>query len=162
MELVDINDLLADVATSFSGQAEVGGIELRVARPEGPRESLENQARLVVQGDAGRLDQVLSNLVANALRYTPPGGTITLDARLDGASVQILVTDTGAGIAPKDLPFIFDRFWRGDRARTHTSGAGSGLGLSIANQLVKAHNGEIEVVSEIGKGTTFTVKLPVQ
>jgi signal transduction histidine kinase len=157
-ELVDVNDLLADVATSFSGQAEAGGIELRVANCELP----EDQKQLVVPGDAGRLDQVLSNLVANALRYTPPGGTITLAANHEDGEVEITVADTGAGIAPEDLPFIFDRFWRGDRARTHTSGAGSGLGLSIANQLVKAHGGKIEVVSQLGEGTTFTVKLPAR
>jgi two-component system OmpR family sensor kinase/two-component system sensor histidine kinase BaeS len=157
-EQVDINDLLADVATSFSGQAEAGGIELQVADGE----AAENQKTLVIQGDAGRLDQVLSNLVANALHFTPQGGAITLAAKHDSDMVEITVADTGAGIAPEDLPFIFDRFWRGDRARTHTSGAGSGLGLSIANQLVKAHNGQIEVASEIGKGTIFTIKLPVQ
>jgi two-component system OmpR family sensor kinase/two-component system sensor histidine kinase BaeS len=159
-ELVDIDDLLADVATSFSGQAEAGGIALRVAHSEAPWGLPEEQKRLVVEGDAGRLDQVLSNLVANALRYTPQGGTVTLAAKLDGDKVEIAVVDSGAGIAPEDLPFIFDRFWRGDRARTHSGGAGSGLGLSIANQLVKAHGGEIEVASEIDRGTTFTLKLP--
>ena len=115
--------------------------------------------RLVVRGDAGRLDQVLSNLVANALRHTPRGGTITLAATGIRDRVQLQVSDTGDGIAPEDLPYIFDRFWRADRARTHSSGS-TGLGLAIASQLVKAHGGDIHVTSELGKGTTFTVDLP--
>ncbi|MFN8495076.1 MAG: HAMP domain-containing sensor histidine kinase [Caldilineaceae bacterium] len=170
-EQVDACDLLADVATSFSGQAEGAGIELRVAggawqaardlgargREQGAGDT--EMPRLVVRGDAGRLDQVLSNLVANALRHTPRGGTITLAAAGIGDRVQIQVSDTGEGIAAADLPFIFDRFWRADRARTHSSGS-TGLGLAIASQLVKAHGGDIRVASELGKGTTFTVDLP--
>jgi len=151
-ERVDVGDLLADVATSFSGQAEAAGIELRVENGA--------TASLTVQGDAGRLDQVLSNLVSNALRHTGQGGSIVLRARGVDGFVQMTIVDTGEGIAAADLPFIFDRFWRADRARTHGGGAGSGLGLSIANQLVKAHGGKIEVASQVGQGTTFTIALP--
>lgn len=170
-EQVDVCDLLADVATSFSGQAEGAGIELRmthdalrITRDEGAGSEEQGAGdaempRLVVRGDAGRLDQVLSNLVANALRHTPHGGTITLAAIGGSDRVQIQVSDTGEGIAPEDLPFIFDRFWRADRARTHSSGS-TGLGLAIASQLVKAHGGDIRVASELGQGTTFTVDLP--
>jgi signal transduction histidine kinase len=155
-EAVDVGDLLADVVTSFSGQAEATGIELR-HQECGVR---NGESPLLVEGDAGRLDQVLSNLVANAIRYTPPQGEITLAAAQHNGRIQITVSDTGEGIASADLPYIFDRFWRADHARTHSSGAGSGLGLSIANQLVKAHGGDIQVKSELGKGTTFTVTLP--
>lgn len=155
-ELVDVGDLLADVVTSFGGQAENAGIELRHSGC-GAR---NGDAPLLVEGDAGRLDQVLSNLVANAIRHTPPGGTVALAAIPVDGRVQITVTDTGEGIAPADLPFVFDRFWRANRARTHTGGAESGLGLAIANQLVKAHGGEIKVVSTLAMGTTFTVELP--
>jgi len=151
-ERVDVGDLLADVTTSFSGQAEAAGIELRVEN--GTTESL------TIQGDAGRLDQVLSNLVSNAIRHTPQGGRITLRARTVDGFVQMTIVDTGEGIAAADLPFIFDRFWRADRARTHGGGASSGLGLSIANQLIKAHGGKIEVASQVGQGTTFTITLP--
>jgi two-component system sensor histidine kinase BaeS len=119
---------------------------------------------LTLYGDPGRLDQVLSNLVSNALRHTPAHGSITLGATAvqKGASeqIQLTVADTGEGIANEDLPFIFDRFWRGDRARTHTEGTGSGLGLAITGQLVKAHGGTITVASAPGRGTTFTVTLP--
>lgn len=155
-ESVDVGDLLADVVTSFSGQAESAGIGLSIVDCRLP----VAQTSLVIQGDAGRLDQVLSNLVANALRHTPSGGAITLAATAEDSRVRITVTDTGEGIAPADLPFIFDRFWRADRARSHTGGVGSGLGLAIASQLVQAHGGAIKVESELGKGTTFTIDLP--
>ena len=151
VETVDILELLTDVQTSFSGQAEVAEIDLRV---EGPVE------RLTVQGDAGRLDQVFSNLVANALRYTPPGGEIVLSARAVPGAVEIVVRDSGKGIAPEELPYIFDRFWRGDAARGRSTG-GSGLGLAIARQLVRAHKGTIEVASNVGVGTRLSVTLPV-
>jgi signal transduction histidine kinase len=154
-EPVDVAELLADVGTSFGGQAEAAGITLSVTSAPG----------LALIADAGRLDQVLSNLVANALRYTPAGGAITLAGEPislpDGRSgARIIVADTGAGIPAADLPFIFDRFWRGDRARGRFDGAGSGLGLAIARQLVHAHGGRIAAESTPGRGTTFTLDLP--
>jgi signal transduction histidine kinase len=149
-ERVDVRGLLADVATSFGGQAAAAGVALQVTTPD-------DALKPAVTADAGRLDQVLSNLVANALRHTPTGGVITLSASTQDGSVQIVVADTGSGIPAADLPYIFDRFWRGDRAR---AGAGSGLGLAIARQLVLAHDGRIEVSSTEGIGTAFTVTLP--
>ncbi len=152
-EGVDLADLLADAVTSFSGQAEEAGIGLELA--------LADNSPAIVHGDADRLDQVLGNLISNALRYTPAGGSVILSARREGDGLAIRVTDTGEGIPAADLPFVFDRFWRGDRARTHREGAGSGLGLSIASQLVQAHRGTLSVQSELGKGTEFVIRLPL-
>lgn len=103
---------------------------------------------------------MLGNLMANALRYTSSGGTITLRAESMPGGICITVDDTGAGIPAEDLPYIFDRFWRGDRSRSHLGGAGSGLGLAIARQLVRAHGGCISVQSKLGQGTIFTIELP--
>lgn len=156
-ESVDVPELLADVATSFGGQAEAAEVVLTASSAPG----------LTVIADAGRLDQVLSNLAANALRHTPQGGAITLRAEAispsEGESgARIVVSDTGEGIPAEDLPFIFDRFWRGDRSRSRTGGVGSGLGLAIARQLVHAHGGRIRVESTVGRGTTFIIELPLE
>jgi two-component system OmpR family sensor kinase/two-component system sensor histidine kinase BaeS len=154
MEPVNVADLLADVATSFSGQAEAQGVELGV-------ETAVLPPNTNIQGDAGRLDQVLSNLVVNALKHTPVDGRISLSAKLVDSTVQIQVTDTGEGIPEADLPFIFERFWRGDRARTHSGGVGGGLGLAIVKQMVVAHNGRIAASSTPHLATTFTLTFPV-
>jgi heavy metal sensor kinase len=118
----------------------------------------EDQAQ--VQGDADRLKQLLLNLVSNAIAYTPAEGSVTLSLhRRPDNWVRVTVADTGVGIAPEDLPHIFDRFWRVDRARTRAAG-GSGLGLSIAMSIAEAHGGTLTVDSEPGKGSTFEVLLP--
>jgi two-component system sensor histidine kinase BaeS len=103
--------------------------------------------------------QVLGNLVTNALRATSAGGSVTLSSTVDGTAVVIRVADTGTGIAPAALPHVFDRFWRADSARGRRTG-GSGLGLSIARQIVTDHGGTITVASKLGVGTTFTITLP--
>jgi two-component system, OmpR family, sensor histidine kinase BaeS len=152
-EDVDVSELLADVQTSFSGQAEAAGIALGV-------DLASDRQQLVIQADRDRLDQVLGNLVANALRHTQNGGKIILHAEHIAGGVHLVIQDTGDGIPAEDLPFIFDRFWRGDRSRSHQAGAGSGLGLAISKQLILAHKGKIGVESAIGMGTTFTIDLP--
>ncbi len=148
-EQVDIGELLADVATSFSGQAEAAGVDLQYA-VSGEQEALR------IQGDAGRLDQVLSNLVANALDHTLSGGKIRMYASPGQDGILIKVSDNGSGILDEDLPFVFDRFWRGESSR----GSSSGLGLAIAQQLIQAHGGQISVESQLNEGTTFTINLP--
>jgi len=146
---VDVRALLDGVASGAQAMAQEKGIALQV----------DAGTPLIVEGDASRLRQVLNNLIGNALRYTPPGGTITLHTDQDADHVTLSVTDTGPGIPARDLPYIFDRFYRGDAARDRASG-GSGLGLAIARALAEAHGGEIHVQSHVGQGTTFTLVLP--
>ncbi len=149
---VDVRELLADLVTSFGPMAETAGITLS-ATTDGAADDL------TVMGDVGRLDQVLTNLVTNALRHTETGGAVTLHAGPTVAGVRITVTDNGEGIPADDLPYVFERFWRGDPARSHRGGAGGGLGLAIARQLIEAHGGAIEVESEAGQGTRFVIDL---
>ncbi|MEM7124870.1 MAG: ATP-binding protein [Chloroflexota bacterium] len=110
--------------------------------------------------DPERIMQVLSNLISNAVRHTNPDGTIHLQAQVHDNSVHLRVRDTGSGIAPQDMPGVFERFYRADRTRTQ-EGA-SGLGLPIARSIVEAHGGTIDVASTLGVGTTFTVALPIR
>jgi two-component system sensor histidine kinase ResE len=119
----------------------------------------EQQAPVLVYGDPDRLEQVFTNLVDNAFRHTLPGGRLTLQLTADETLVHILVRDTGEGIPQEDLPFVFERFYKVDKARTRSKG-GTGLGLAITHNIVKSHHGDIVVESEIGKGTTFNVILP--
>ena len=112
-----------------------------------------------IAADADRLRQLVGNLVGNALRYTPQGGTITLCARPAGGQTHIAVTDSGKGIPAEDLAHVFDRFYLGDAGRDRASG-GSGLGLTIAREIARAHQGEVTVESKKGSGSCFTVTLP--
>lgn len=154
-EPVEPGLLLQRAAASFAEQATAAQVVLRVETSPGLPE---------IYVDSQRLAQVLANLLGNALRHTPAGGEIVLIANTSGAEqrrsrVMLAVRDTGSGIDPEDLPHIFDRFWRGDRARTRS--AGSGLGLAIAKQIVEAHGGEITVESAPGTGTTIRLSMPV-
>ncbi len=144
-------DLVSDLTTSFAPQAAAQGVDLATSLGD---------ADQALTADYDRLNQVLSNLVSNALRHTPTGGKISIQtgaSQHPERSARIVIQDSGAGIAPDDLPFIFDRFWRGDKSRSGRSH--SGLGLAITRQLIHAHGGTIEVQSEVGKGTIFTIEL---
>jgi two-component system, OmpR family, sensor histidine kinase BaeS len=112
-----------------------------------------------MQGDARRLEQVVDNLLSNALRYTDRDGTVALRVRREIVGCVVEVSDTGIGIAAEDLPHVFDRFWRSDRSRSRATG-GSGIGLAVVRELVRAHHGRVEVRSELGQGTTVRVVLP--
>jgi two-component system sensor histidine kinase BaeS len=113
-----------------------------------------------VDGDPDRLRQVIANLLDNALRYTESGGSVTVSVGPHEGRARLRVADTGIGIDRDDLPFVFTRFWRGERSRSRSTG-GAGIGLAIAQELVRAHGGHIEVASEPGKGSLFTVSLPL-
>ena len=113
---------------------------------------------MVVVGDGDRLGQIAANLISNALRYTEPGGEVRLSVRRETDDAVLEVTDTGIGIAPDDLRYIFTRFWRGDRSRSRATG-GAGIGLAIVRELVRAHEGRIDVESTPGRGSHFRVIL---
>jgi signal transduction histidine kinase len=147
---VDLAALVRAAADHFAPAAEAAGVALELAVAEDVPE---------VAGDAGRLAQVLRNLLSNALRHTPPGGHVRVALDRAAGWARLQVADSGSGIAPEDLPHVFDRFYRGDGDRRR-AGGGAGLGLAIARQLVTAHGGRIEVASPPGDGATFTVLLP--
>jgi two-component system phosphate regulon sensor histidine kinase PhoR len=111
-----------------------------------------------VRADAPRLEQVLVNLIHNSVKFTPPGGQVILSAQKEDGCIRFAVQDSGAGIPAADLPRIFERFYKTDRAR---SSGGTGLGLSICRHIVEAHGGQIWVESEEGKGSTFFFTIPM-
>jgi signal transduction histidine kinase len=151
-ELVAPEELILRVANAYQPQAAQKQIRLQTRLAEGLPE---------IEIDLERLAQVVGNLVSNALRHTPVQGVITLGAHPLADQVQLTVQDSGEGITPTALPYIFDRFYRGDPARQANEGA-SGLGLAIAKSLITAHGGTIAVMSQPGQGTTFTINLPIQ
>jgi len=147
---VDAAELVRAVVAAQRGAAAAAQVRLEAdaAQP------------VPVAGDPDRLRQVLVNLVDNALRYTPPGGRVTVTAAVAGGTAVLIVRDTGVGIAPDHLPHVFDRFYRCDASRSRATG-GSGLGLAIVRQLVAAHGGTVTAASEPGRGSTFTIHLPL-
>jgi len=149
MEEIELDTLMLDVFKQANLLASEG-VEVEIGR--------EDQVRVI--GDRDRLRQVLLNLIANALDHTPSGGTVTLALACVEDWARLTVTDTGSGIPNDELPHIFERFYRIDRSRRRNHSGGAGLGLSIAYWITRSHNGRIEVASEEGKGTTFSVWLP--
>jgi signal transduction histidine kinase len=120
--------------------------------------SADAAADVVVVADRTRLEQVAANLIDNAVKYTPPGGRVDVEVKRTVDAAVLRVRDTGAGIPPDELPRIFDRLFRGDTSRTER---GLGLGLSVVKAVVEAHHGTVDVVSEAGRGSVFTVSLPL-
>jgi signal transduction histidine kinase len=143
---VAVDAVLRECARNFHERAQSRGVTLALdVAPDLP----------LIDADDQRLVQALSNLIGNAIKFTPPGGRIVLTARSGPEHVGISVRDTGCGIARENFGLIFDRFWQADR----TAG-GAGLGLAIVKGIVESHHGEIRVESEPGHGTTFFVRLP--
>lgn len=149
-EPVLLQQLAEDALGRLASKAESLGVDLQVQIPADLPE---------IPGDPGRLAQVLLNLVDNALKYTPAGGSVTISAEDLGTMVRMTVVDTGTGIPKADLPRVFERFYRVDKARSRATG-GTGLGLSIVKHIVEAHGGAVGVVSDLGKGATFFFTLP--
>lgn len=147
---VDLENLLDELYEDSEVLAEQKNISVR----------LREKAPITIVGDRGRLRQLLLNLVDNAIKYTPEGGTVTLAVRRQNGSALLEVQDTGIGIPPGEIDKIFDRFYRVDKARSREQG-GTGLGLSIAKWIAELHRGTISVTSEVNKGSTFTVTLPL-
>jgi signal transduction histidine kinase len=152
VEESDLRDLLGDVAETAGMLGEGVGITVTSTMPSEP-------VRLPV--DRHRIREMLLNLVTNAIKYTPQGGTVDLSLADQDGAVTFTVRDTGVGIAPGDLPHIFERFWRADPARSRTGDRpGTGLGLAITKWIAEAHGGSITVQSRPGRGTVFIVRLP--
>ncbi len=152
-EPVPLGPLVIDVTETAQILGEEAGLKVSV-------EALEDAT---VMGDALRLRQLFLNLVTNAVKYTSRGGHVDLSLLRRGDVVEFAVRDTGQGIAGADLPYVFDRFWRADRARSRSSErSGVGLGLAISQYIAHAHGGSITVASRLGRGSTFTVSLPLR
>ncbi len=141
-------DLFDGIAVTFEPELHQKGVELRISGTDP-----------WITGDRDKLNQVFINLIANSLKFTPKGGCITIDVIDKPDTVAIGVKDTGSGIAPDDLPYIFERFYRADKSRNRLTG-GSGIGLAITKAIIEAHRGTIAVKSEVGVGSEFIITLP--
>ena len=152
MSQVDVSALLQNIVNKFTPQAQQSNIELHVNIPD-------ELPMLLADGD--RLAQVFTNLVDNALKFTPANGTVTLTAKPVGAEMELSITDTGSGVPEDALPRLFDRFYRVDQSRVGGKKHSTGLGLAIVKEIVQAHGGRIGVRSQAGQGTTFIIHLPL-
>ncbi len=149
---VDLTDIIADIVDQFQIPAEGAGVRLFIA---------EAPADCAVDVDRVQFERMLSNLLSNAVKFTPAGGEVRVSLRSQEASVEIEIADTGRGISPEHLPHIFDRFYRiAEPSQEATPEKGLGLGLSFVAWIAKAHQASIEVKSQPGEGTTFTIRMP--
>jgi two-component system OmpR family sensor kinase len=152
MSAVDVGALVRGIAEKFSLQAQKADVSLQVNVPD------DLPAWI---GDGDRLAQVFTNLVDNALKFTPPDGQVGLSAKVDQAWIEFVVADSGIGVSEEARPHLFDRFYQADPSRAGGENHGAGLGLAIAQEIVQAHGGKIGVRSTVGHGTTFTIRLPL-
>ena len=150
LEAVEVKAVAADLMYGFNGIAAEKGVSLSLTCGDAPE---------YVAGNAAQIERLLRNLIENAIKYTPAGGSVTVSIGHRDDTVRVTVSDTGIGISSEDIPHVFERFWRADRARTT---AGTGLGLSICDAIVRAHSGRIHILSEPGVGSVFTVDLPAK
>lgn len=150
LETLDLAEVTKHAVDNFQLQFDRKGVALEARLQPG----------VYVCGDRDKLVQVLINLMSNALKYTAPGGRVVVGVFEKARKAVMTVSDTGVGIPESDLPFIFERFYRGDKSRTRATG-GAGIGLSIVKALVQAHGGQVSVESKVGEGTTFSVTMPL-
>jgi signal transduction histidine kinase len=148
-ERFQLAELAQDAVLKLRPGADAAGVSLTV---EGPRDLP------LVSGDIGMVERVLTNLIENAVRYTPAGGSVQVALSPRAGAVEVSVVDTGSGIGPEDLPHIFDRFYRVDRSRDRSRG-GAGLGLAIAREIVELHGSSLSVMSRVNGGTRFKFTL---
>jgi two-component system, OmpR family, manganese sensing sensor histidine kinase len=146
---IDVSEMLNNLVQLYRPQAGMKQIDM-IANVE---------SALSTKGDCAALMRAFTNLLQNAIRYTPLGGRVNIDAGRRGHQIQVVIKDTGAGIAAENLEKIFERFWRTDQARNYDNG-GSGLGLPITQTIIESHGGTIEVTSKLGAGSCFTISLP--
>ena len=158
MSAVDVHELLERIYRKFLVRSKDCNLNLYYER-------LSDELN-IQSGDEDKLEQVMTNLLDNAFRYTPTGKSVHIVAEcLQGENnsyLQIQVKDEGVGIPEEDIPFIFERFYKADKARVRGESAGTGLGLSIVMNIVEAHHGSVRVTSALGDGTNFIVRLPVE
>jgi signal transduction histidine kinase len=151
-EAINLNDLLSDVLESMQPQAKSKNVSLK---------AIFCEDLPLIRAELAKIQRVLYNLIQNAIRHTPDSGSIALTTTVVPAGVQVEVADTGEGISPEDLPYIFDQFFRGEKSRSRETG-GAGLGLAIAKRIIEAHQGQIWVESQPGQGTRFSFVLPLR
>ncbi len=153
-ESVELRSYMKRVTNKFAGISKEKKVHLEV-------ETTSDQTYWIL--DADRIEQVLTNLIDNAIRHTPEGGSVKVSQTIEDRLLRVEVTDTGSGIPEEDIPFVFERFYKADKARTRErSGKGTGLGLAIAKNIVKSHNGDIQVKSLENRGTTFFFTIPMK
>jgi len=156
MKPFNLTELIIRQAELHGNQAAQRAIELKVSCGK------DEDQPMVVNGDRDKISQVLVNILANSLKFTPEGGSIKIDCHREGEVALIQVTDTGVGIDKKDLPFVFERFYRVDPSRSRGTG-GAGIGLTISKTIVEAHGGKIEIESPgLGSGTRIVIRIPIE
>lgn len=150
-QMTDLHPLIEGIVEKLKINALKSDVNLSTVLP----------SLLMVKVEPEKITQVFINLIENAIKFTPPGGEVVISGVMDEKEVRIMISDTGMGIPAEDLPKIFNRFYQVDRSRKSNAGKSSGLGLTIAREIIRIHNGDISVVSTPDKGTTFTVHLPL-
>ncbi|NCB31879.1 MAG: HAMP domain-containing histidine kinase, partial [Clostridia bacterium] len=150
VSVFDINELIARTLLTFEARIDVGRVEISL-------DFFEDHC--YVEADADQIAQILRNLIDNAIKFTPEGGRLTLSTLADKRLVQVRVADSGRGVAAEDIPYLFDRFYKAEKAHTPGAQSGTGLGLSIVKRIIDAHGQNVAVESELGRGTAFTFTL---